>query len=365
MFSHNGKISTRQVLILLVLQMFNINMLIMPRVCTQFLGRDGYIVPIVAILAGAIFLLCITSLTTKFENRTFVEICKSLLPEWIAYILLGIFTIKMIISIGLELRMFCEMISQVMLPRTPISVIMIIMLLAVVYLVKSGVEAIGRMGEILLYFVVLPLGIALLSIIFRTDYKELLPFMRIELENISWGVLGVSAIFVPLEVLLMLNGLMRDPRKVRAAGIGAVVTIGILQGILTLLCITQIGLGETRGQMWPVILLMKSIGMNNTVVENQEVLMVIIWIFSVFIYISIGLYVISLIGSRSLKFRRENVFVLPAVPIILLAAMYPQDLGRAYDAYLRFQYLFGVWFIIPIPLILLLIYKIRGDRCES
>lgn len=365
MFSHNGKISTRQVSILLVLQMFNINMLIMPRVCTQFLGRDGYIVPLVAIIAGIIFVICMTSLTTKFEGKTFVEICKSLLPKWIAYLLLGIFTIKIIISVGLELRMFCEMISQVMLNRTPISVTMIIILLTAVYLVKSGAEAIGRMAEILLYFIVLPLALALLSIIFKTDYKELLPFMRVEWENISWGVLGVSAIFIPVEVLLMLNGLMKNPKKCRVAGIGAVITIGVLQSLLTLLCITQIGLGETRGQLWPVILLMKSIGMDNTVVENQEVLMVIIWIFSVYMYISLGLYIITLIGSRTLTFKRENVFVLPVAPIILLVAMYPQDLGRAYEAYLKFQYWFGVWFIIPIPLILLLVYKIRGNRCES
>lgn len=365
MFSHNGKISTRQVLILLILQMFNLNMLIMPRICTHYLERNGYIAPIFSIILGCIYLWCITALTTSLPNKTFVEITQSLLPNWIAGLLIIAFIVKLIVSVSLELRMFGEIVSQIILPKTPIAVIMIIMLLATAYLVKSGIEATGRMGEILIYFIAVPLIIVLLNIAFKADYEQILPFFQTDFSNVCKASINVSFMFIPIESLLMLTGLMKKPEGVRKVGSIAVITIGILQAIITLLCIVQIGVGETKGQIWPVIVLMKSMGMNNSILENQEVLMLIVWIFSAFMYISVGLYLASLMGSRSLKFKRENVCVLPLLPIILLIAAYPQDLGTVYAYYLKFEYYLGLWFVVPIPLILLLIFKLRGCRDEN
>ena len=96
--------------------------------------------------------------------------------------------------------------------------------------------------------------------------------------------------------------------------------------------------------------------------ENQEVLMLIVWIFSIYMYLSVSIYLITVIGSRVCKFKRENIFALPSIPIILLAALYPRDLGVVYTYYLRFEYYYGLWFVVPVPLILLLIAKIRRDR---
>ena len=365
MFSHNGKISTRQVTILLILQMFNTNILLLPKLCTYYVGRNGYILPIVALVIGILYVYCITSLTMRFPNMTLVELTKSILPNWLAYILLILFSIKVLIGTGLELRMFGEMISQVMLPKTPIMVIMSIILLTTSYLVKSGVEATARMGEVLVYFIFVPLIIVFIIIALGADYRELLPLFQTNIESVGIGALNISFLFIPLEFLLMMTGMMEKPDKARKVGIVAIVIIAILESIIILLTIAEIGLGETQRQIWPVIALMQSIGLTNSVVENQEVLMMTGWVLSIFMYLSSGLYFPALIGSRSCKFKRENVFVLPLVPIILFIAIWPRGLVQAYDWYLSFQYYFGIWFLIPIPLILLLIAKFRRLGSEK
>lgn len=359
MFSHNGKISSRQVMILLILQMFNTNILLLPKISTYYVGRNGYILPIIAIVLGIFYVYCITCLTMKFPNMTLVELTKSILPDGVAYILLVLFAIKLLVGTGLELRMFGEMISQVMLPKTPIIVIMGIMLLTTSYLVKSGVEATARMGEVLVYFIFVPLIIVFIMIAFKADYRELMPLFQTNIQNVGMGALTISFSFIPLEFLLMMTGLMEKPNRVRKVGITAIIITGILESIIILLTIAEIGLGETQRQIWPVIALMQSIGLTNSVLENQEVLMMVGWVLSIFIYLSSGLYFVALIGSRSCQFKRENVFVLPLVPIILMVAMWPRSLVQAYNWYLSFQYYFGIWFLIPIPLVLLLIAKIR------
>lgn len=362
MFSHNGKISARQMTILLILQMLNLNMLMMPRVGSYYMERNAYLAPIFAIVIGLLEVYIITALTNQFQGQTLVEITKALLPNWLSVIIVLLLAIKLVISTSLELRMFGELISQIMLPKTPITLIMMCLLLVAAYLVKSGIESTGRMGEIMLYFIGAPLIIALLLIAFRTSYEEVLPFFRINLSQAVKGTGLVSIMFVPLEIMLILNGLMHYPEKARKSGNKAVIILGILQGLITLFCITQNGVYETQNQMWPTVLLMKSLGMKNSIVENQEVLMLIVWIFSVYMYVCINLFMSSLIGSRCLHFKRENLFILPLVPIVLLLANLPYDLGMIYKCYLNFEYYFGLWFVIPIPLILLCISKLKGAK---
>ncbi len=359
MFTHNGRVSVRQVEIFLILQMLNTTILFLPKIAGDYVGRNGYILPLLAIILGVIYIFCIEGITKQFPRDTLVEFLPKIVPKFIAYIIIILFVIKIAIITGLEARMLGEMISQVLLPKTPVQLIILVMLLTVAYLVKSGIEAIGRMGEVLIYFIAVPLILVFLLVVPHGEYMQLMPFFQTNLRGIGVGTFVVSLIFMPLEIMLMLAGLMKETKKVRRAMLVAVITIGIASAIIVLLTYVGVGFNETQRQVWPVLTLMQSMSLNGSMVENQEILMMTGWIFSIFIYLSSGIYFTSLIGSRSFKYKRENIFVLPLVPIIYFIAMVPENLVAVYDYYNKFQYYFGIWFILPIPLILALIAKGR------
>lgn len=359
MFTHNGRVSVRQVEIFLILQMLNTTILFLPKIAGDYIGRNGYILPLLAIILGVIYIFCIEGITKQFPRDTLVEFLPKIVPKFIAYIIIILFVIKIAIITGLEARMLGEMISQVLLPKTPVQLIILVMLLTVAYLVKSGIEAIGRMGEVLIYFIAVPLILVFLLVVPHGEYMQLMPFFQTNLRGIGVGTFVVSLIFMPLEIMLMLAGLMKETKKVRRAMLVAVITIGIASAIIVLLTYVGVGFNETQRQVWPVLTLMQSMSLNGSMVENQEILMMTGWIFSIFIYLSSGIYFTSLIGSRSFKYKRENIFVLPLVPIIYFIAMVPENLVAVYDYYNKFQYYFGIWFILPIPLILALIAKGR------
>lgn len=361
MFTHNGRVSVRQVEIFLILQMLNTTILFLPKIAGDYVGRNGYILPLLAIILGIIYIFCIEGITKQFPRDTLVEFLPKIVPKFIAYIIIILFVIKIAIITGLEARMLGEMISQVLLPKTPVQLIILVMLLTVAYLAKSGIEAIGRMGEVLIYFIAVPLILVFLLVVPHGEYMQLMPFFQTNLREIGVGTFVVSLIFMPLEIMLMLAGLMKETKKVRRAMLVAVITIGIASAIIVLLTYVGVGFNETQRQVWPVLTLMQSMSLNGSMVENQEILMMTGWIFSIFIYLSSGIYFTSLIGSRSFKYKRENIFVLPIVPIIYFIAMVPENLVVAYDYYNKFQYYFGIWFILPIPLILALIAKGRRN----
>lgn len=360
MFTHNGRVSVRQVEIFLILQMLNTTILFLPKIAGNYVGRNGYILPILAVILGIIYIYCIEGVTKQFPGETLVEFIPKIVPKFISYIILIVFAIKIAITTGLEVRMLGEMVSQVLLPKTPLQVIILVMLLCVAYLVKSGIEAIGRMAEVLIYFIAVPLIFVFLLVIPHGDYRQLMPFFQTNIRGIGIGTFIVSLMFVPIEFMLMLAGLMKKPQKAKRAMLVAVITIGIVSTIIVLLTYVGVGFNEVQRQVWPVLTLMQSLSLSGNMIENQEILMMTGWIFSIFMYISAGIYFTSLIGSRSFKYKRENVFVLPLVPIIYFIAMAPENLVAAYDYYNRFQRYFGIWFLLPIPLILILLT--RGRR---
>lgn len=359
MFSHNGKISTRQVILLLILQMFSTSMLILPRIAAYVAAQDGYILPIIGFLFGSIYIITITALTNRFRGDTIVEFAPKIITKPLGTILCILFLVKIIINTALELRMFGEMISQVLLPKTPLPVIILAMLFAVSYLIKSGIEASGRMGEIVIYFVGLPLLIILLIIVGTGDYKQLMPFFQASAKQLVGGGYYVSLIFSPIELMLLLAAFMKRPEKARKSCFIAAITIAVLEIIIIVTTFAGIGVGESKRHIWPVLTLMQSIQFPGSFIENQEILMMTCWIMSIYMYVSGGLYFAMLISSRLLKFKRENITILPLIPIVYFIAMLPNGLINVYKGFIGFQSQFGIWFLFPVPLILLIIAKLR------
>lgn len=359
MYTHNGRISVRQAKLLLILQMFNTSILILPRIAAKQAGHDGYWLPIVAFFMGAIYIYTLYALTNRFRGETLVEFAPKIVTKPVAVVICVLFAIKLLISSGLELRMFSEMISQVLLPRTPIEIIILIMLFAVAYLIKSGIEATGRMAEILVYFVFIPLVLVLSLVVAKTDYKQIMPFFTAEPIEALKGAYYASLTFLPLEFLLMLGAMLKRPSKLKGIAFWAIGIIAIIEVVIIILTFTGIGVVETTRQIWPVITLMQNIQMPGSFVENQEILMMSWWVMSIYMYVSGGIYFAAIILSKLMNFKRENVTILPLLPIVFFVAIAPSSLINAYHYFIAFQGKYGIWFLFIIPLLLLLIAKIR------
>ncbi|MEG0013807.1 MAG: endospore germination permease [Cellulosilyticaceae bacterium] len=359
MYTHNAKISVHQAKLLLVLQMFNMSIIILPRIAAKTAGHDGYMLPIAAFILGSIYIGVIVSLVNRFPGKDIVEFAPKIVGIPIAVVINTIFAIKLLISAGFELRMFAEMISQVLLPNTPLAVIILVMLFTVYYLIKSGAEASGRMAEVLMYFVFVPLVMILILIVIKTDYKQLLPMFQSEPKDFLSGAYYVSLTFVPLEFLLVLGAIVNKPSKMKGICFFAIGVTSVLEILIIGLTFTGIGTVETTRQIWPVLTLMQSVQLPGSFVENQEILMMVWWVLSIYMYVSGGIFVASQILSRLAKFQRENVTVIPLIPIVFFIAMAPGSLVEAYQYFIKFQGIYGIVFLLIVPAVLLCVAKLR------
>lgn len=359
MYTHNANISMRQTKLLLILQMFNMSMLILPRIAGKMAGHDGYLLPIVGFVLGAIYIWSITALLKRFPNEGIDTIAPKVLTKWIGILVVILYVIKLLVSAGFEVRMFAEMVSQVLLPKTPLPVIILILLFAVYYLIKSGIEACGRMAEVVIYFVFVPLVFILCLVLIKTDFKQLMPFFTARPKGVLAGAYYVSMTFMPLEFLLIIGCLVNKRGQLRPSCMTAIGVISVIEIALIALTFTGVGMVTSTKQLWPVLTLMQSIQLPGSFVENQEIFMMCWWIMSVYMYISGAMYVASLTLSRLIHFHRQNVTVLPLIPIVFFISMLPSSLSESYTYLVRFNGQIGIFFLFILPLVLLIIAKLR------
>lgn len=359
MYTHNANVSVRQARLLLILQMFNMSMLVIPRVAAELAGHDGYMLPIWGFLLGLIYILLITKLLNRFPGEGLDTFAPKVLSKWIGGLVIILFVVKLLIGAGIEIRLFAEMVSKVLLPQTPLPVIILMLLFAVYYLIKSGLEASGRMAEILAYFVFVPLVFVLGLVLIKADYGELLPVFTAGPASVLSGAYIMSMTFMPLEFMLVIGALVNKPSKVRKICIYATGIIAAIEVAIIALTFMGVGMVTSSKQIWPVLTLMQSIQLPGSFLENQEILMMSWWIMSVYMYISGSLYVAGLTISKVFKFNRQNVTVLPLIPIVFFVAMIPGSLGEAYAYMTKFSKYTGSLFLFVIPLILLVVAKVR------
>lgn len=367
MFSKNDKVSVRQVEILLILDLTSTSVLSFPRTAAEIANQDAWIILIGATLLAFLFGYIITRVTKRFPGDTFVEISSKVLSKPVGILLSILFLGKLSITMAMELRIFGELVKQVLLPRTPIEVIMASMLLICSYLVRKGYECKARLGEILIFIIFIPLVIILLFVLPDTDFSNLKPFLTTPLPQLLKGSYFLAFLYTPMEFILMAGPLINNPKKAGRITFTAIGFVGVLNVVLAIITIGVLGAMGTRQQIWPVMTLMQIIEIPGAFVERQDVLMMIFWILSVFSFISTLMYFISFIITRILKADEHCFLVLPLVPVLYLISLIPDNIVEAFNWIEFLVKYFRILFLLPIPLLILIVARLRklGESIEE
>ncbi len=367
MFSMNDKISIRQMQVLLILDIFGTGVIILPRVVAEYAKQDGWILIILSIALGLIYAFVITSLCGIYPNKTFVELCETIVGKFLAHIIAVIFSIKLILSVAFEIRYFGEIISQTMLAETPFHIICLTMLFVSAYAAMKGYETRARIAELLIFLILVPIVIVFFIASLDVNYTNLLPIAKTANTDYLKGAYITSFAFSGIDIAMIATPYIVKPEKMKKAVSQVVVILGLLFLLITLITIARFGPFEITKQMWPVLEMMDTINIPGSFIERQEALVMSFWIISVFAMVNAGLFFSSLILKDTLKKGKHSYYILLCLPIIFVISYSPKDIfqvGR-YLSYLNST--LGIGFLLIIPLVLLIIAKIRklGVKIEK
>ncbi len=367
MFSSKNKISVRQLQILLILDIFGMGVTFLPKKMVEFGGQNGWICVIIGVIFACICAWISASLAEKFPDDDFVTYAGKIVSKPIAIIITAGFVLKIIFSLSMELRIFSEIVKQTILFNTPSYAISFCMLIVGAYGALKGYEIRGRIAEILIFVIFIPMFIIFGFIASGADYTNLMPFFDTNNTEILYGGIFSLFTFSGIEFILFAYPYLKNKKTAKKESVKAVVFVGIIMILITVITIAKLGPFDIKNQIWPVLELMNTVDLPGTFLERQDAVVMSFWIMSVFIIVNAGVYFSCLLTKHTIKKGKNIWYVVIISAIIFSISLIPGDISEIINITDKIYMSFGAIYIFAIPFLLLIIAKIRklGDSFEN
>ncbi len=164
-------------------------------------GQDSWLAFLMAAAIAFPFMLMYSRLCRLYPDKSFFELAESLLGKVGGKIVVALLTWYCLHLCSLVMRNFSEYIQVCTMPETPQLPVMLFMMLGVVYLVKSGVETMGKWSVLMLPLIVAVVILTVLFALNRMDFSRLLPIARHDLGSMANSAY-YSVMFPYLEIIV-------------------------------------------------------------------------------------------------------------------------------------------------------------------
>ncbi len=290
MIFSNDKISIRQMISILILDIFGTSIIILPQKSAILAEQNGWMLVVMTGILALISAILITTLCQKGENLNFYEQTKENLSPIVGMIIISLFIVKNILIISYELSVFTSMTSQILLPRRNLTTIYLSMIVVSSYCAMQGIEVRARLSEILVVLLLVSLAFSLVIVSIDADFKNVLP-MHVDVDFTFFkNSMGLIFGFMGLDYLYLIYPYVTEKNKYRKGGIVAVSILGLLMVIITVIAIANYNYVTLAEQRWPVIDMISEVNFLGAYFERQDALIMSFWIMGVFSSVTAGIY---------------------------------------------------------------------------
>ncbi|MDA7027852.1 spore germination protein [Bacillus sp. CLL-7-23] len=311
---------------------------------------------IIALTAGFFMI----KLNKQYPEKTFYEYTQDITGKWIGYLIGFVFASYLLAHAGFQIRSMLEITLFFLLEGTPRWAPAMIFIWVGLYLALGGINSIARLVQIVFPItVILFLLVILMSFgIFELD--NLRPVLGQGILPVLKGVKVTALSFSGLEIVLVLMPFMAQRDKsMQVILIGTVVPL-LFYMITVVMVIGALSIDGVVARTWPTIDLMRSFEVEGLIFERFESMLLVIWIMQLFNTFVISFYGAAL-GISQLLQKNLAPVLFGLLPIIYLIAMMPKNINSMF-AFGDMIGNSGVWIGGVLPLILLLISKMRRRK---
>ncbi|MBN3524143.1 GerAB/ArcD/ProY family transporter [Paenibacillus apiarius] len=356
-----GKISTRELTIIVALYMVGSSILIIPSYLAAYAGQDAWISALLSIATGLAVLPLYIALGNKYPGKTLVQYMEDILGTWlgkaVSLFFLAAFPFTMA---AFSLRNIGDFMTTQIMPDTPIQAIHIIFLIIVIIGVRLGLEPIMRAAEIIFPWFILLFGCFIIFISPQIKWENILPVLEGGIRPVIGAGIPFTAFpFMETAVFLMLFPHANRPDKVGRALFWGILIGGAVLLIITMMSVLVMGPDTTARLIYPSYMLARKISIGNFL-ERIEGLMAIIWFFTIFFKLTL-LFYISVIGfAQSLNLKEYRFLTMPlGIILIVYSILISPNTSFWFEVYPTWA-LHAITLGLLLPALLLAVAAIRG-----
>ncbi|PKM77517.1 MAG: hypothetical protein CVU90_06625 [Firmicutes bacterium HGW-Firmicutes-15] len=314
------KISNFQIYCMLIILVAPLAYLDTPKRISTCLFNNAWLAAFGAIIPGllmaAMFLYIINKSTSPFP-LLLEEHLGLVIGKILGFIYVFFFLLITIYS----LRLFTDFILSNVLPGTPISVFIGVLLLVGFYAIKTGLENIARVSELFI-LIGLPFSflITLLALGEHHNIESLLPFADMSYGSFGLGLAYASFALGKLMPILTLAFFSNNRKGLGLTVYQVVFTYALLIGLTTLATTLTLEGLPTSYSTFPTFSMVRALRFGQWV-QNIDIIFIGIWILGVFATVTIAWFMACFTAQQVLKLRDYRFLAAPSTLIIGISSL--------------------------------------------
>lgn len=312
----DGKISNRQIIYLLVIVVTSTAILFLPTMIYKVAKQDSWLTLVPLVAFGIVVAYIITSLGLMFKDKTIIQYSEIIVGKVLGKIIGLIYCVFFIHIDMVIIREFSELLIGPFLSETPILFFTVGIILASIYAVRSGLEVIARVNEVIFPLFLIAVGGIILMVVKDMEFKNLTPVLAEGLIPVVRGSYNQTLFISEIIVMAMFIPYINIPQKARRSAFIVVVIIGLIGMLIMIGIITVFGT-QTDRLDYPFLSLARYVSIAG-IIERVEPLILFMWVCGVFVKIAVFHYCAVLSLAQWLNLKDYRPLVVPIGVILVV-----------------------------------------------
>lgn len=355
-----GKISSFEMGLIMHPTIISTGILIVPSVTGKVAGKDMWLSPIWASIAGFIAILLAIALNKQYPKQTIVEYSEEILGRVLGKavgIFIAIFYLHMN---GIVLREYVEFVSGNFLLETPIFVIVGGMAFLCAMVVRAGLEVMVRTAVVFFPIVLLLLLLTVGLLLPDLEAKNIMPFMKDGIVPSIKGAYHPFSWFSEFFLITFILPFLSDRDKALKWGSISVFLVMLMMSMTNLFSVLLFA-DMTSSFIYPVMSAAEYVSIADFI-EHIESMVMALWVIGVFLKVSMFHYATVLGFAQSFQLQDYRPLSLPLGLLLVGCSVWSisslQELTDLLPV-ISFHLIMGQIFL---PLVLLILSFIRKKR---
>ena len=354
-----NRISNFQIYCLLVTSTLPLAYLITPMIVIYAARNGAWLAVLTSIIPG-LLLVYVYMYIIKKSSRPFPALLEDCMGKVVGKIVGFLYILVFLFTIAFTLRYFVALIGSSIVPATPLSVYIGAMLLTGCYALRTGLENVARVSEIVV-LLGLPLSIllVLISMAQAPHVGSLTPILGTDYGGFGRAFLFSFIITGEMIAILTLAHFTNDRSQVSRPVFMVLFTYIALMTITTITALLKFEVDYANLISFPTFKLVRSITISDFI-QNIEVVFVSVWIIGTFAAITIKWYLACYTTQQVFALRDYRFLAAPTSVVIGFGSlMVGRNIAEIQIiVHELIPYVYGIIYIlIPFLVFIVLLFK--------
>jgi len=247
-----GKISALQMGLILHPTVIATGILFVPAISGTHAGRDLWMTPFVACLAGFYAFWVAVKLHKMYPKQTVMEYSEAILGKWVGKMVTAFLLFYYLDSLGIISREYAEFIIGGFLPNTPLYVVTGSMLFVCALAVYGGIEVIARATQMFMPTIFIVLAALFIFLIPDLEIKNMFPILEKGFGPVFKGSVSFIGWFGEFFLAAFLLPFVTDHENTKKWGIISVISVLLAMSMSNFIGLLLFGESVSK-LMYPVL----------------------------------------------------------------------------------------------------------------